>query len=270
MEPISLIVTIFAILAVLYLLAACLIVIRQYERGVVLTLGRYTGTRSPGLNLLIPFVQTIQRADIRVRVNEVTPQDLITRDNVSVKVTAVVYYRIVDPEKALLSVQNYVEAIDQLAQITLRSTIGQHNLDELLSQQQKLNDVIADIIETRTAEWGVKVDHVEIRSVDLTPDMIRAMAQEAEAERGARARVTTAQGERNAAQALAEAAAILAGQPAALHLRTLACLKEVGAENATIIVFPIGQDAMLPPSAARLATAISGAAVKARQAAPES
>lgn len=258
MEMINYGIVAVVVLLVVYLLAASLIVIRQYERGVVLTLGRYTGTREPGLNVLIPLVQTIQRADIRVRVNEVTPQDLITRDNVSVKVTAVVYYRIVDPEKALLGVQNYVEAIDQLAQITLRSTIGQHNLDELLSQQQKLNDVIAEIIEKRTDAWGVKVDHVEIRSVDLTPDMIRAMAQEAEAERGARARVTTALGERNAAQALAEAAAILSTQPAALHLRTLACLKEVGAENATIIVFPMGQEAMLPPSAAALATALGG------------
>jgi regulator of protease activity HflC (stomatin/prohibitin superfamily) len=264
MNPINYVVYAILLVIVFYLVISTLVVVRQYERGVVLTLGRYTGTLNPGLNVLIPLIQTILRADIRVTVNDVTPQDLITRDNVSVKVTAVVYYRVSDPEKALLGVKDYVVAIDQLAQIVLRSTIGQHTLDELLSQQQKLNDVIAEIIAKRTAAWGVQVDHVEIRSVDLTPDMIRAMAQGAEAERGARARVTTAEGERDAARALADAAEILSTQPAALHLRTLACLKEVGAENATIIVFPLGQDVMLP-SAAALTTALrdAGAARKA-------
>jgi len=235
-------------------------VVNQYERGVVLTLGRYTSTRTPGINILIPFIQSMYRADIRVTVREVPPQDLITKDNVSVKVTAVVYSKIVDPQKALLSVQNYAEAINQLAQITLRSTIGQHVLDELLSNQEKLNDTISKVLEQRTMEWGITVEHVEIRSVDLTPDMIRAMAQEAEAERGARARVTTARGEKLAAQELADAAKILGTEPAAMTLRTLATLKEIGAEQNTTIVFPIDQNTLLTPSAA-LALALKHAGV---------
>jgi len=250
------------VLSIGLLIAAVMIVsglrvISQFERGVVLTLGRYSGTRQPGLTVIVPLIQSMKKADIRITVAAVTPQDLITKDNVSVKVTAVVYYRIVEAEKALLSVQDYRAAIDQLAQIVLRSTIGQHELDQLLSEQEKLNKVISSVIEERTREWGVKVDHVEIRSVDLTPDMIRAMAQQAEAERGARARITTAEGEKKAAQALAEAAKILSTEPAAITLRTLATLKEIGAEQNTVIVFPIAQDTLLAPAA--LAAAITQA-----------
>ncbi|MDR3438573.1 SPFH domain-containing protein [Telmatospirillum sp.] len=242
------------VVAALYIFLSTVRIINQFERGVVLTLGRYTSTRSPGLNILIPWIQTLRRADIRIMVAEIDPQDLITKDNVSVKVTAVVYYRISDPRKALLEVRDYPNAINQLAQITLRSTIGQYPLDKLLANQEELNETISKVIEIRTEEWGVQVDHVEIRSVDLSPSMIRAMAQEAEAERGARARVATASGEKLAAEELAEAARILSTQPAAMTLRTLATLKEIGAEQNTTIVFPISQENLM--ASASMAAAI--------------
>lgn len=230
-------------------------IIDQFERGVVLTLGRFTGVRQPGLTLLIPYIQTMRKADIRVTVMEVKPQDVITSDNVSVKVSAVAYYQIVDAQKALLDVADYDNAIAQLAQIMLRSTIGKHPLDELLSQQDKLNQTLSLALEERTRNWGVRIDHVEIRSVDLDASMIRAMAQEAEAERGRRARVITAQGEYEAATKLGEAAEILSKNPAALTLRTLATLKEIGSEQNTTIIFPVSQDAMMAPSASAVAMA---------------
>lgn len=242
-------VSVFLTVGAVWLLLSTIQVVNQFQRGVVLTLGRYTSTRGPGLNVIIPIFQKMMRADIRITVAEIEPQDLITKDNVSVKVTAVVYYRILDPRKALLEVRNYPNAIDQLAQVTLRSTIGQHPLDELLSSQSKLNDTISTLLDVRTGEWGIKVDHVEIRSVDLTPGMIRAMAQEAEAERGARARVTTARGEKLAAEELTQAAEILSRSPIAITLRTLATLKEIGAEQNTTIVFPISQDNMMASAA---------------------
>ena len=230
-------------------------VIDQFQRGVVLTLGRFTGVRMPGLNILIPYIQTMRKADVRVTVMEVKPQDVITSDNVSVKVSAVAYYQIIDAQKALLDVEDYRNAIAQLAQILLRSTIGKHPLDELLSQQDKLNQTLSLALEERTRTWGVRIDHVEIRSVDLDTSMIRAMAQEAEAERGRRARVITAQGEYEAATKLGEAADILSKNPAALTLRTLATLKEIGAEQNTTIIFPVSQDTMMAPSASAVAMA---------------
>ncbi len=240
------------VLIVLIVLAliASLRVVRQYERGVVLTLGRYSGTRDPGLTVLVPLLQSMLKADMRVMVHVVQPQDVITKDNVSVKVTAVVYFKIVDAEKALLGVKNYDGAIDQLAQITLRSTIGQHRLDEVLAEQDKLNQAISVVVDQRTHAWGIAVDHVEIRSVDLSADMIRAMAQEAEAERGARARVITARGEREAAEELAAAARILGQEPTALTLRSLATLKEIGAEQNTMILFPVAMETLVGPNAA--------------------
>ena len=228
-------------------------IIDQFERGVVLTLGRFTGVRMPGLNFLMPYVQTMRKADVRVTVMEVKQQDVITSDNVSVKVSAVAYYQIIDAQKALLDVEDYRNAIAQLAQIMLRSTIGKHPLDELLSQQDKLNQTLSLALEERTRTWGVRIDHVEIRSVDLDASMIRAIAQEAEAERGRRARVITAQGEFEAATKLGEAADILSKNPAALTLRTLATLKEIGAEQNTTIIFPVAQDTMLAPSASAIA-----------------
>ncbi|WP_455290032.1 slipin family protein [Cupriavidus necator] len=204
-------------------------------------------TASPGLNLLIPGVQSLLTADIRVTVMEIPAQGVITRDNVSVKVAAVAYFQVEDAQKALLGVRDFRDAIGQLAQITLRSTIGRHKLDELLSHQDKLNTTLSQAIEERSKEWGIRVDHVEIRSVDLDASMIRAMAQEAEAERGRRARVIIAEGEFEAAQKLAEAADILARSPAALTLRTLATLKEIGAEKNSVIIFPVSQDTMIGP-----------------------
>jgi regulator of protease activity HflC (stomatin/prohibitin superfamily) len=252
----------FAIVALVLLivvsfLTATVKIIDQFQRGVVLTLGKFSSTREPGLTLLIPYIQTMRRADVRVTVMEVKPQDVITSDNVSVKVSAVAYYRIIDASKALLDVEDYRNAIAQLAQILLRSTIGKHPLDELLSQQDKLNQTLSLALEERTRTWGVRIDHVEIRSVDLDASMIRAMAQEAEAERGRRARVITAQGEFEAAQKLGEAADILSRNPAALTLRTLATLKEIGSEQNTTIIFPVAQDTMMAPSISAVAMAES-------------
>ena len=237
------------LVAIVAVLISAVKVIDQFQRGVVLTLGKFTGVRTPGLNFVMPFIQTMRRADVRVTVMEVKPQDVITSDNVSVKVSAVAYYQIVDAQKALLDVEDYRNAIAQLAQIMLRSTIGKHPLDELLSQQDKLNQTLSLALEERTRTWGVRIDHVEIRSVDLDVSMIRAMAQEAEAERGRRARVITAQGEFEAATKLGQAADILSRNPAALTLRTLATLKEIGAEQNTTIIFPVSQDTMMAPSA---------------------
>lgn len=237
------------VIAIIIVLAISSIkIIDQFERGVVLTLGKFSGIRDPGLTILIPFFQTMRRADVRVTVMGIAPQDVITSDNVSVKVSAVAYFQIIDAQKALLQVENYTNAIAQLAQITLRSNIGKHPLDELLSKQDKLNQALSLALEERTKKWGVHVDHVEIRTVDLDASMIRAMAQEAEAERGRRARVITALGEFEASEKLREAADVLSRNPAAMTLRTLATMKEIGAEQNTMIIFPVSQDSMMAPS----------------------
>ncbi|HDR9791933.1 slipin family protein [Burkholderia aenigmatica] len=233
----------------------CLRVVGQFERGVVLTLGKFSHVAEPGLTLLLPMLQTMSKVDVRITATNINPQDVITSDNVSVKVDASTYYQVTDARKALLDLRDYAGAISQLAQITLRSTIGQHKLDELLSQQAKLNDALKATIEERSKEWGIRVDHVEIRSVDLDATMIRAMAQEAEAERGRRARVITASGEYEAAQKLSEAADILAKNPAAITLRTLATLKEIGAEQNSVIIFPVAQETLLPTSSSGLSAA---------------
>lgn len=247
---------IVVLVVLLVLILKCLKVVGQYERGVVLTLGKFSHVAEPGLNLLVPFVQQMIRTDVRINAMAVAPQDVITSDNVSVKVAAVAYFQVQDAEKALLGVRDYREAIAQMAQITLRSTIGSHTLDELLTRQDKLNDTLSKVIEERSRQWGIRVDHVEIRSVDLDPSMIRAMAQEAEAERGRRARKITAEGEFEAARKLGEAADILAKNPAAITLRTLATLKEIGAEQNSVIIFPVAQETLLPGT-----SALGGAAV---------
>ena len=236
-------------------LVKCIKVIDQYQRGVVLTLGRFTGIREPGLALLLPYLQRMQRADVRIQVASIPSQDVITSDNVSVKVSAVAFYRVVDPRAALLDVENYEQAIGQLAPIALRANIGRHTLDALLSQQDVLNKALSAAIEARTSTWGVHVESVEIRTVDLDQTMIRAMAQEAEAARGARARIITAQGEFDAAERLAAAADVLARNPAALTLRTLATMKEIGAEQNSTIIFPVPQENFMAPSAAVIAVA---------------
>ena len=236
--------------AVVILLLALLVmtikVLKEYQRGVILTLGRYTGTKGPGLIIVIPGVQSMIRVDLRTVVMDVPSQDVISRDNVSVKVNAVVYFRVVDPAKAVLQVEHYYEAISQVAQTTLRSVLGQHELDEMLTERDKLNQDIQLILDEQTDPWGVKVTNVEIKHVDLDESMIRAIAQQAEAERSRRAKVIHAQGEMQAAEKLGEAAEILARQPQAMQLRYLQTLIEVAGEKNSTIVFPLPMDLITP------------------------
>jgi regulator of protease activity HflC (stomatin/prohibitin superfamily) len=236
--------------AVVVLLLALIVmtikVLKEYQRGVILTLGRYTGTKGPGLIIVIPGVQSMIRVDLRTVVMDVPSQDVISRDNVSVKVNAVVYFRVVDPAKAVLQVEHYYEAISQVAQTTLRSVLGQHELDEMLTERDKLNQDIQLILDEQTDPWGVKVTNVEIKHVDLDESMIRAIAQQAEAERSRRAKVIHAQGEMQAAEKLGEAAEILARQPQAMQLRYLQTLIEVAGEKNSTIVFPLPMDLITP------------------------
>jgi regulator of protease activity HflC (stomatin/prohibitin superfamily) len=232
---------VIVILAAIVLFAA-IKVLNEYERGVVFTLGRFTGIKGPGLILLIPFVQVMQRVDLRVRVEDVPPQDVISRDNVSVKVNAVVYFRIIDPGRAIIQVANFLQATSQLAQTTLRSVLGKHDLDEMLSERDKLNRDIQEILDRQTDAWGVKVTNVEIKHVDLNESMIRAIARQAEAERERRAKVINAEGEQQAAQKLLEAAQILGMQPEAMQLRYLGTLNTIANERSSTIVFPFPVD----------------------------
>ncbi|MCW4453218.1 slipin family protein [Flavobacterium sp. MXW15] len=234
------------VILLLALLLMTIKVLKEYQRGVILTLGRYTGTKGPGLIVVIPGVQSMIRVDLRTVVMDVPPQDVISRDNVSVKVNAVVYFRVVEPDKAVLQVEHYYEAISQVAQTTLRSVLGQHELDEMLTERDKLNHDIQAILDEQTDPWGVKVSNVEIKHVDLDESMIRAIAQQAEAERSRRAKVIHAMGEMQAAEKLGEAAAILARQPQALQLRYLQTLIEVAGENNSTIVFPLPMDLIVP------------------------
>ena len=232
--------TVLAILviAVVALLASAIRILREYERGVVFTLGRFTGVKGPGLILLIPFVQQMVRIDLRTLVLDVPTQDVISRDNVSVRVNAVLYFRVVDPERATIQVEQYMEATSQLAQTTLRSVLGKHDLDEMLSERDKLNNDIQAILDAQTDAWGIKVANVEIKHVDIDESMIRAIAKQAEAERERRAKVINAEGEQQAAQKLLEAAEILAGRPEAMQLRYLGTLGNIAGEKNSTIVFP--------------------------------
>jgi regulator of protease activity HflC (stomatin/prohibitin superfamily) len=213
-------------------------ILREYERGVVFTLGRYTGTKGPGLFLLLPFVQQMARVDLRVVVDEVPPQDIISRDNVSVKVSAVIYFRVVDPERAIIQVSNYLAATSQLAQTTLRWVLGKHDLDQMLAERDKLNADIQDVLDKQTEGWGIKVSNVELKRIDLNESMVRAIARQAEAERERRAKVINAEGEQQAAQKLVDAARILAGTPQAMQLRYLGTLFDIAGERTSLIVFP--------------------------------
>jgi regulator of protease activity HflC (stomatin/prohibitin superfamily) len=213
-------------------------ILREYERGVVFTLGRYTGTKGPGLFLLMPFVQQMARVDLRVVVDEVPPQDIISRDNVSVKVSAVIYFRVVDAERAIIQVSNYLAATSQLAQTTLRWVLGKHDLDQMLAERDKLNADIQDVLDKQTEGWGVKVSNVELKRIDLNESMVRAIARQAEAERERRAKVINAEGEQQAAQKLVDAARILAGTPQAMQLRYLGTLFDIAGERTSLIVFP--------------------------------
>src|SRR6266853_1221998 len=219
-------------------------ILREYERGVVFTLGRYTGTKGPGLFLLVPIVQQMVRIDLRVVVDEVPPQDVISRDNVSVKVNAVIYFRVVDPERAIIQVSNYLVATSQLAQTTLRWVLGKHDLDSMLTERDRRNADIQEVLDKQTEAWGIKVSNVEIKRIDLDESMVRAIARQAEAERTRRAKIINAQGEQQAAQKLVEAANILAPVPQAMQLRYLATLFDIAGERSSTIVFPFPIDMM--------------------------
>jgi len=224
---------------VVALLASTFRVLREYERGVVFMLGRFYKVKGPGLVIIIPVVQQMVRVDLRTLVMDVPSQDLITKDNVSVKVNAVLYFRVVDPEKAIINVEYYMEATGQLAQTTLRSVLGQHELDELLAERERMNSDIQKILDQQTDQWGIKVANVEIKHVDIDESMIRAIAKQAEAERERRAKVIHAQGEQEAAQKLVEAARLLSQQGEALQLRYLQTLVEIAGEKSSTIVFPL-------------------------------
>jgi regulator of protease activity HflC (stomatin/prohibitin superfamily) len=226
------------VVAITGLLASAIRILREYQRGVVFTLGRFTGVKGPGLILLIPFVQQMVRVDLRTLVLDVPTQDVISRDNVSVRVNAVIYFRVVDPERATIQVEQFMEATSQLAQTTLRSVLGKHDLDEMLSERDKLNNDIQTILDAQTDAWGIKVANVEIKHVDLNESMVRAIARQAEAERERRAKVINAEGEQQAAQKLLEAAEILAARPEAMQLRYLGALSTIAGERASTIVFP--------------------------------
>ncbi len=221
-------------------------ILREYERAVVFTLGRFQRVKGPGLVLLIPFVQEMVRVDLRIQVVEIPSQDVISKDNVSMKVDAVLYFNVVNPERAIIQVQNYMPATNMLAQTTLRSVLGQHELDEMLSERQKLNTDVQAILDTQTEMWGIKVSNVEIRTVELTDNMVKAIAKQAEAERDRRAKIIHAEAEFQASQTLVDAAKILGSIPAAMQLRYLQTLTEIGAEQNSTVVFPMPIDIIKP------------------------
>ncbi len=236
----------FVVVLLIVLATQIFKILNEYERGVIFTFGRFTGVKGPGLIILIPLIQRMVKVDLRVVVLDVPTQDVISRDNVSVKVNAVVYFRIVDPAKAIIQVANPFEATSQLAQTTLRSVLGQHELDEMLSQREKLNSDIQRILDQATDAWGIKVANVEIKHVDLDESMIRAMAKQAEAERTRRAKIIHAEGEEQAAAMLVKAAGTLGEEPAALQLRYLQTLADLSNEKTTTIVFPLPIDILAP------------------------
>ena len=227
---------------VFWLLSAAIKIFREYERGVVFTLGRFTRICGPGFVIIIPVIQQIVRTDLRTFVEDVPTQDVISRDNVSVKVNAVIYFRIVDPERAIINVADYATAVSQLAQTTLRSVLGKHELDEMLAERDRLNIAIQEILDRQTDAWGVKVANVEIKHVDINESMVRAIAKQAEAERLRRARVINAEGEQQAAAKLVEAGEMLARQPNAMQLRYFNALNDIAGERTSTIVFPLPLD----------------------------
>ena len=229
-------------LIVVAFLASAIRILREYQRGVVFTLGRFTGVKGPGLFILIPFVQQMVRVDLRVVVQDVPPQDVISRDNVSVKVNAVLYFRIVDPERAIINVENFMAATSQLAQTTLRSVLGKHELDEMLAERDQLNADIQLILDQQTDAWGIKVTNVEIKHVDLNESMVRAIAKQAEAERLRRAKVINAEGEQQAAEKLVEAARAMAQEPLSMQLRYFAALHDIAGDRSSTVVFPLPVD----------------------------
>jgi regulator of protease activity HflC (stomatin/prohibitin superfamily) len=235
-----------AIVLLLFFLVSAVRVLNEYERGIVFRLGRVIGAKGPGLIILIPIVDKMVKVSLRLVAMDVDPQDVITKDNVSVKVNAVIYFRAMDPEKAIIEVENYMYATSQLAQTTLRSVCGQAELDELLSERENINSQLQEILDSQTDPWGIKVSTVEVKHIDLPQEMQRAMAKQAEAERERRAKVINAEGEYQAADRLAEAANIIQEHPMALQLRYLQTLKEISAENNSTTIFPIPIDLFKP------------------------
>lgn len=237
----------FFLIVFLFILAASAIkILREYERGVVFRLGRLIGAKGPGLIFIIPGIDKLIRISLRTVTLDIPPQDVITRDNVSIKVNAVVYFRVMDPNKAVVEVENYLYATSQLAQTTLRSVVGQAELDELLSQREKINMHIQDILDKDTEPWGIKVSKVETKQVDLPEEMRRAIARQAEAERERRAKIIHADGEYQAAEKLAQAASVIGANPAALQLRFLQTLTEVATEKNSTTIFPVPIDLLKP------------------------
>jgi regulator of protease activity HflC (stomatin/prohibitin superfamily) len=248
-EPKEVAMSMFAILAIvlaILFLSAAIKVLREYERGVVFRLGRVIDTKGPGLIIIIPIVDKLIRVSLRLVAMDVPPQDVITRDNVSVKVNAVIYFRVMDPNNAVIEVENYLFATSQLAQTTLRSVCGQSELDELLSERDKINTTLQEILDKHTDPWGIKVSNVEVKHIDLPQEMQRAMAKQAEAERERRAKVINAEGEYQAATKLRDAAQMIQDFPYALQLRYLQTLREVSAENNSTTLFPIPIDLFKP------------------------
>ena len=235
-----------ALLFALGILLSAIKILREYERGVVFMLGRFWKVKGPGLILIIPIIQQMVRVDLRTVVMDVPSQDVISKDNVSVKVNAVLYFRVVDPEKAIIQVENFYMATSQLAQTTLRSVLGQHDLDDMLAEREKLNEDIQTILDKQTDAWGIKVSNVEIKHVDLDQNMVRAIARQAEAERERRAKVIHAEGELQASQRLSEAASILAEQPQSMQLRYLQTLTEISTDKTNTVVFPLPMDLLEP------------------------
>ena len=221
-------------------------ILREYERGVVFQLGRFWKVKGPGLVLIIPGIQQMVRVDLRVVTMDVPPQDVISRDNVSVKVNAVVFFRVIDPQKAIIQVEKFLVATSQLAQTTLRSVLGKHQLEEMLAERERLNLDIQRILDAQTDAWGIKVTNVEIKQVDLNESMVRAIARQAEAERERRAKVIHAEGEKQAAAALLEAARMLAQQPEAMQLRYLQTMTQVAGDRGSTVIFPLPMDLIQP------------------------
>ena len=236
----------FLLLFIIFILASAIRVLNEYERGVIFRLGRFVGVKGPGLILLIPIVDRMVKVSLRTVVFDVPTQDIITRDNVSMQVNAVVYFRVLDPQKAVIEVENFLFATSQMSQTTLRSVLGQVDLDDLLSKRDKINDQLQAIIDLQTEPWGVKVSLVEVKHVDLPQEMKRAMARQAEAERERRAKIIAAEGERQAADKLTEAAAIIEKHPVAIQLRFLQTLVEVASENNSTTIFPVPIDLFTP------------------------
>jgi regulator of protease activity HflC (stomatin/prohibitin superfamily) len=237
--PISIASWLLPALIVLAIAFSAIRILREYERGVIFTLGRYQDVKGPGLFFVIPIVQQMERVDLRTRVFDVPPQDVISRDNVSVQVNAVVYFRVIDPEKAIIQVEDFNLATSQLAQTTLRSVVGQHELDQMLAERERLNDDVQRILDAQTDAWGIKVSNVELKHIDLDEQMVRAIAKQAEAERLRRAKIIDAEGEFQAAERLVQAGEIMSKHPESMQLRYLGTLNNIAGEKSSTIVFPL-------------------------------